>query len=199
MQKFEEKNFLSTLTIKFSHFHSTALTIEKPINNNIAMQLKALHSLYEDVHCRYSLSRSKLMELLDPLFNSYISNVAHMQAYLNKNMDPDNISIDHTKILNVYEECIGFQHQLNIIQNVLNRVDPTNNLSPTSVKHNNKSDNLSSVSSDKLRVLSECLVEMLMHFLIEYGVKVTFYLNCGGKIRNVFPFPVERFFIAHIL
>lgn len=163
------------------------------------MQLKALHSLYEDVHCRYSLSRSKLMELLDPLFNSYISNVAHMQAYLNKNMDPDNISIDHTKILNVYEECISFQHQLNIIQNVLNRVDPTNNLSPTSVKHNNKNDNLSSVSSDKLRVLSECLVEMLMHFLIEYGVKVTFYLNCGGKIRNVFPFPVERFFIAHIL
>lgn len=132
------------------------------------------------------------MELLDPLFNSYISNVAHMQAYLNKNMDPDNISIDHTKILNVYEvrliflviricfsyfdqsfqECIGFQHQLNIIQNVLNRVDPTNHLSPTLVAHNNKDDNLSSVSSDKLRVMSECLVEMLMHFLIEYGVKV---------------------------
>lgn len=72
----------------------------------------------------------------------------------------------------VSQECIGFQHQLNIIQNVLNRVDPTNNLSPTSVKHNNKIDNLSSVSSDKLRVLSEILVEMLMHFLIEYGVKV---------------------------
>lgn len=157
------------------------------------MQLKALHSLYEDVHCRYSLSRSKLMELLDPLFNSHISNVAHMQAYLNKNIDPDNISIDHTKILNVYEvriaihfgshwpilfklillqECIGFQHQLNIIQNVLNRVDPTNNPSSTTTSQNNKVDNLSSVSSDKLRVLSECLIEMLMHFLIEYGVKV---------------------------
>lgn len=75
-----------------------------------------------------------------------------------------------------FQECIGFQHQLNIIQNVLNRVDPTNNLSPTSVKHNNKIDNLSSVSSDKLRVLSECLVEMLMHFLIEYGVKVNSYI-----------------------
>lgn len=186
--------------------------MEKPINNNVTMQLKALHSLYEDVHCRYSLSRSKLMELLDPLFNSYISNVAHMQAYLNKNLDPDNISIDHTKILNVYEvcvcvcvalwlslihskinlkkkfvatfqECIGFQHQLNIIQNVLNRVDPTNNLSHTSAKHNNKIDNLSSVSSDKLRVLSECLVEMLMHFLIEYGVKVMFKRSdCSGIV-----------------
>lgn len=97
------------MKIKIKLILFTALIVEKPVNNNIAMQLKALHSLYEDVHCRYSLSRSKLMELLDPLFNSNISNVAHMQAFLNKNMDPDNISIDHTKILNVYEVCdVGF-------------------------------------------------------------------------------------------
>lgn len=104
--KTEHNGIADPMKILILNFSLPALTVEKPFNNNVGMQLKALHSLYEDVHCRYSLSRSKLMELLDPLFNSYISNVAHMQAYLNKNMDADNISIDHTKILNVYEVCI---------------------------------------------------------------------------------------------
>lgn len=66
--------------------------------------MKALQALYEDVHCRYSLSSAKLIELLEPLFNSDISNVAHMQAYLNKNKD--NVSVDQARILTVYEVSI---------------------------------------------------------------------------------------------
>ena len=151
----------------------------KPKCSNIPVQLKALHSLYEDVHCRYSLSNSKLIELLDPLFNSDISNVAHMQAYLNKNKDTlDSPNVDQLRILNVYEECITFQHQLNIIQTVIRRLEGAGKLEmplPTPgsaqyVKH--VVPTLSSVSSDKLRVLSECLIEVLLHFIIEYGIKV---------------------------
>lgn len=74
---------------------------------SLPVQLKALQSLYEDVHCRYSLSSSKLIELLEPLFHSDISNVAHMQAYLNKNKDCDNVNIDQTRILTVYEVSTG--------------------------------------------------------------------------------------------
>lgn len=76
----------------------------KPKSANLPIQLKALQALYEDVHCRYSLSSAKLIELLEPLFNSDISNVAHMQAYLNKNKD--NVSVDQARILTVYEVSI---------------------------------------------------------------------------------------------
>lgn len=149
----------------------------KPKLASLPAQLKALQSLYEDVHCRYSLSSSKLMELLEPLFNSDISNVAHMQAYLNKSKDGDSLSVDQARILGVYEECITFQHQLNIIQNVIVRLEaaqgatlPANKQPPAA-----KLPTMQSVSSDKLRVLSECLVEVLLHFIIEFGNKVNIF------------------------
>lgn len=149
----------------------------KPKLASLPVQLKALQSLYEDVHCRYSLSSSKLMELLEPLFNSDISNVAHMQAYLNKSKDGDSLSVDQARILGVYEECITFQHQLNIIQNVIVRLEaaqcatlPAHKQPPAP-----KLPTMQSVSSDKLRVLSECLVEVLLHFIIEFGNKVNVF------------------------
>lgn len=72
------------------------------------------------------------------------------------------------------QECITFQHQLNIIQNVINRLDVANQSQlPIDQKNvEQKLPTLKSVSTDKLRVLSECLVEVLLHFIIEYGVKV---------------------------
>ena len=50
-------------------------------------QVKPLKSLYEDVHCRYSLASSKLIEMLTPVLNSEMSNVAHMQAFINREFD----------------------------------------------------------------------------------------------------------------
>lgn len=152
---------------------------------NLPGQLKALRSLYEDVHCRYSLASSKLAELLDPLFNSDISNVAHMHAYLNQpresasstgitsSSDSSSVSnIDHVRIVTVYEECISFQQQLNTIQNVIRRLDSSHRGSNGQFMSAPSPPTLQTISSDKLRVLSECLVDLLLNALNEFGSQV---------------------------
>ena len=100
---------------------------------NLPAQLKILKALYEDVHCRYCLSSSKLTEILTPLINSDTSNIAHMQAFLNRMKDGEGTMAgsssfpDYQKVSNVYEECISFQHQLNIIKSVIDRIQGKKN------------------------------------------------------------------------
>lgn len=139
----------------------------KSKNPNIPAQLKVLNTLFEDVNCRYSLANSKLMEFLEPILKSETSNIAHIQAYLNKSKETDENNPEHAKILSTYEECITFQHQLNIIRNVIQRLESTSDLPKLE-----KTVTLSTICLDKLRVLSECFVEVLLHFIIEYGAKV---------------------------
>lgn len=76
-------------------------------SQNIQAQIKALHSLHEDVHCRYSLASCKLLELLTPLLNADVSNVAHMQAFINKQRSEDDTSynLESGKITSIYEVC----------------------------------------------------------------------------------------------
>ncbi|XP_055907013.1 baculoviral IAP repeat-containing protein 6 isoform X1 [Eupeodes corollae] len=134
--------------------------------SNIQTQIKALKSLYEDVHCRYSLSSCKLMEMLAPVLNCELSNVAHMQAFINKQREDDG-TLDSSKIVATYEECILLQHQINVIKNVILRLESS--LETNSVKE--PKNVLQLASRDKLRVLSQGLVEVLLHFSIEYGLK----------------------------
>lgn len=146
--------------------------IVKAKQSNISGQLKVLNSLFEDVNCRYSLSSSKLIELLEPLLKSEMSNIAHMQTFLNKNKDTDENSVDNAKILSTYEECITFQLQLNVIRNVIDRLGSAINIPrPINKPPPPSPSSLSFVCLDKLRVLSECLIEVLLHFIIEYGLK----------------------------
>jgi baculoviral IAP repeat-containing protein 6 len=76
-------------------------------------------------------------------------------------------SIEFNKICAIYEECIAFQNQLNIVKNVIKRLEsvsaPEQQLPPEIP--------LKSLCTDKLRVLSECLIESLLHFIINYGVQ----------------------------
>lgn len=145
--------------------------------SNIPAQLKVLNSLYEDVNCRYSLSSSKLTEILEPILKSEMSNVAHMQAFLNRHKESDSENggygggVDCAKLMNTYDECTTFQLQLNIIRNVIGRLE--NSTCPRSgeIVHEPPMTELTSLSLDKLRVLSECLIEVLLHFIIEYGIK----------------------------
>lgn len=133
--------------------------------NHIRTQLKVLNALYEDTHCRYCLSSSKLSELLQPLLKSENSSMAHMHSYLNRMKDNEEFSPEYIKILSVYEECISFQNQLNIVKNVIKRLESTTipeQSIPAEVQ-------VKSLCTDKLRVLSECLVESLLHFIINYG------------------------------
>ncbi|XP_059612083.1 baculoviral IAP repeat-containing protein 6 [Phlebotomus argentipes] len=136
--------------------------------SNLPAQLKILHSLFEDVHCRYSLASSKLVELLDPLLTSDASNMSHMQAYLYQKKDCDDSLADHSKIINIYDDCISFQHQLNVIKNVITRLEGAmeeNVVDPREAPRLAMSD----ICTDKLRVLSECLIEALLHFVVEFG------------------------------
>lgn len=132
----------------------------------IKTQLKVLNALYEDTHCRYCLSSSKLSELLQPLLKSDNSNMSHMQSYLNRIKETEEQGQEYNKISPVYEECIAFQNQLNIVKNVIKRLE---NALDVEQMHQNPDCSLKVLCTDKLRVLSECLIESLLHFIITYG------------------------------
>ncbi|XP_062534016.1 baculoviral IAP repeat-containing protein 6 isoform X2 [Armigeres subalbatus] len=157
--------------------------------NNLPAQVKILKALYEDVHCRYCLSSSKLMDLLQPLINSESSNIAHMQAFLNRIKEssgdqtgPGNSNAssfqDNTKVYAVYEECMAFQHQLNIIKRVIDRIKVPTTTSDLP-KYLKPGADLAPVYTDKLRVLSECLIETLLHLITTYGVQ---------NVANIYPY-----------
>ncbi|XP_058811824.1 baculoviral IAP repeat-containing protein 6 isoform X3 [Topomyia yanbarensis] len=156
--------------------------------SNLPAQVKILKALYEDVHCRYCLSSSKLMDLLQPLINSESSNIAHMQAFLNRIKENNGDSAgtshpsasfqDNHKVYSVYEECMAFQHQLNVIKRVIDRIKgpfPAAEM-PKQLKPGS---DLSPIYTDKLRVLSECLIETLLHLITTYGVQ---------NVTNIYPY-----------
>lgn len=142
-------------------------------DNYIKNQLKVLNALYEDTHCRYCLSSSKLAELLQPLLKSDNSNMSHMQSYLNRIKETEEQNPEFNKISSVYEECIAFQNQLNIVKNVIRRLENALAGNHQPVKDNT----LAAICTDKLRVLSECLVESLLHFIITYSSKTVSTLH----------------------
>lgn len=134
--------------------------------SNYVVQLKVLNALFEDVHCRYCLSSSKLSEYLQPFVNNETSNMAHMQAFLNKtkeNVDDTN-NQSYAKILATYDECIYFQYQLNLIKRVIDRVESISNPILATPKIT-----IQTLCTDKLRVLNECLIEILLHCITTYS------------------------------
>ncbi|XP_036324883.1 baculoviral IAP repeat-containing protein 6 isoform X2 [Rhagoletis pomonella] len=162
-------------------YGDSLLRFMKQPPQNIQAQIKALMSLYEDVHCRYSLASCKLIELLTPILNCEMSNVAHMQAFIHKQREEDANTVDNSKVVTIYEECILLQHQINVIRNVIGRLE--NSLLPLNLNYASTAGPAGSfgdaslknvlqlASRDKLRVLGQSLVEILLHFSIEYGIK----------------------------
>ncbi|XP_034488815.1 baculoviral IAP repeat-containing protein 6 [Drosophila innubila] len=150
--------------------------IKQPAQS-LQAHLKSLNALYEDVHCRYSLASSKLMELLSPMRNSELSNVAHLQAFINKQRDEElSCGMDNNnKVVSLYDECMLLQYQINVIRNVVLRLEralsPKSHRTPSPPSPGLIEKSLRSASRDKLRVLSLSLVEVLLHFSIEYGIK----------------------------
>lgn len=137
---------------------------------NIADQMGPLQAFFEDVHCRYNLACSKLMDLLDPLLKSDGSNLAHLQTYFCRAKDTDETMADHQKIVGSYEECMVLQQQLNVIRNVIKRLEQaTRGQERWEIAEERKP--LAEISTDKLRVLNEVLIESLLHFIVEHDVK----------------------------
>ncbi|XP_015038690.2 baculoviral IAP repeat-containing protein 6 isoform X3 [Drosophila pseudoobscura] len=149
--------------------------IKQP-KQNLQAQLKSLNALYEDVHCRYSLASTKLMDVLAPMRHSELSNVAHLQAFINKQRDEELGNLDNSnKVVSLYDECMLLQYQINVIRNVVLRLERAVNphlvCTPPPNSGPLTEETLRTASRDKLRVLSLTLVEVLLHFSIEYGIK----------------------------
>uniref|UniRef100_A0A8D8V1I0 Dual E2 ubiquitin-conjugating enzyme/E3 ubiquitin-protein ligase BIRC6 n=1 Tax=Cacopsylla melanoneura TaxID=428564 RepID=A0A8D8V1I0_9HEMI len=129
---------------------------------NIKAQLQLLSSLHEDIYCRYSLCCTKLKEYMTPLLVSETPNVVHMHRYFNRKKE-NNLFLPEPKdkIISCYKECVTYQHQLNVVKSVIRR------LSPPVVTKNDPL--VLAGSSDKLRLIGECLLDSVLYYVYEIG------------------------------
>lgn len=134
------------------------------------------------------MATERLKSYLDPLLFTETPNVIHMQYYLSHNKSSSDKEQPSPKILSTYQvsnkildqlsfliffnminfflpfkECIMYQHQLNIIRGVWQRLESWKNSSKTPPT------TLVSASSDKLRILAETLLDMLVYTFYEIG------------------------------
>ncbi|XP_032684948.1 baculoviral IAP repeat-containing protein 6 isoform X6 [Odontomachus brunneus] len=152
----------------------------------IDTQCNILSALAEDVQCRFSLANERLKALLDPLLCSETPNVMHMQHYLCCNkIFHENNERPSPKILQTYQECIMFQHQLNIVRGVWRRLESWRGLQNVSTT------SFANAPSDKLRVLGETLLDILLYTVYEIGPVA----NVPMSLYEVFtPTICEKFF-----
>uniref|UniRef100_T1IPT5 Dual E2 ubiquitin-conjugating enzyme/E3 ubiquitin-protein ligase BIRC6 n=1 Tax=Strigamia maritima TaxID=126957 RepID=T1IPT5_STRMM len=123
-------------------------------------QLTALSSLLEDIHCRYSLSCDKLFNLLSPLVPTEYDSVSHTHFYLHR--EKDKPSEEDQRIITAYNECLQLQQQLNLVTNAMSRLEREINWAIRKIAKKPKLDILETICTDKLRVLSECLLDVLL-------------------------------------
>ncbi|XP_076233643.1 BIR repeat containing ubiquitin-conjugating enzyme [Calliopsis andreniformis] len=139
-------------------------TLDPTVRATIDKQCNILSALAEDVQCRFSLATERLKSLLDPLLCSETTNVMHMQYYLCYNkIRNENREQPSAKILATYQECIIFQHQLNVVRGVWRRLESWKG------SQNIPTMSLANAPSDKLRVLGETLLDILLFTVYEMG------------------------------
>lgn len=137
--------------------------------SNLQAQIGVLGSLLEDIHCRYALACSRLRELLSPLLQAETPNAAHMYCYLQRARDLDrqisfNLDTSNQKVFSAYQECITFQHQLNVVRSVMARLETACNPGSERLAHDsNYHQYFVKASTDKLRVLGEGLLDVLLY------------------------------------
>lgn len=108
------------------------------------------------------------MDLLNPYLELYNGNAAHMMSYLNISNDTD------TKVIAAYQECIELQQQLHtctfVSRKLQNSAEGQRNLPELINKGLVSSEALlEAASTDKLRVISETIVDMLLYFYFQVG------------------------------
>lgn len=115
------------------------------------------------------------MDLLNPYLELYNGNAAHMMSYMNISNDVD------AKVVTAYQECIELQQQLhtctNILRKLQNNSEGPRNLPELIDKGLVSSEALlEAASTDKLRVISETIVDMLLYFYFQVGDVVSDFL-----------------------
>lgn len=114
------------------------------------------------------LATGKLIDLLNPYLDLYNGNAAHMMAYLNQTNKSD------PKVLATYQECIELQQQLHNCTNLLKRLQ---NIPDCNEKVLDAIDKglvtseslLERASTDKLRVITENIIDLLLYFYFQKG------------------------------
>ena len=87
-----------------------------------------------------------------------------MQHYLSQSKNPgESKEQPSAKILSTYQECIMYQHQLNTIRSVWQRLECWKSSESAPVT------TLATASSDKLRILAETLMDILLYTVYEIG------------------------------
>lgn len=116
------------------------------------------------------------MDLLNPYLDLYNGNAAHMMAYFNLGYDTD------PKVITAYQECIDLQQQLHNCGNILKRLQNTSDCNERTVELISKGlvtseSLLDKASTDKLRVITENVVDMLLYFVFQMDDVVRFCLT----------------------
>lgn len=138
-------------------------------DSSLQAQISVLGSLLEDIHCRYALACSRLRELLSPLLQAETPNAAHMYCYLQRARDMDrqisfNLDTSNQKVFSAYQECITFQHQLNVVRSVMARLEAAcSSGTDHRIQDFNCHQYFVKASTDKLRVLGEGLLDVLLY------------------------------------
>ncbi|XP_037876101.1 survivin-1 isoform X3 [Bombyx mori] len=135
---------------------------------NVPASINALNALHQDLTCRFRLATGKLMDLLNPYLELYNGNAVHMMSYLNSTMDNEG------KVITAYHECIELQQQIHTCTNVLkklqNKTDSTRSIPELIAKGKVTTEGLLQMcSTDKLRVITENIVDMLLYFYFQIG------------------------------
>ncbi|XP_069689782.1 baculoviral IAP repeat-containing protein 6 isoform X2 [Periplaneta americana] len=164
-------SFYGHIVILPGECYSEKSEVQGLSETNIQAQLTVLSALFEDIHCRYSLACAKLHEFLTPLLTSEIPNVVHMHHYLQKGRDIEKYypSPEGQKILSAYQECVTFQHQLNLVRNVMRRLESAQGKVHSLPDLTDTQRMLSEACTDKLRVLGEGLLDILLYLVYEIG------------------------------
>ncbi|KAL4711749.1 hypothetical protein ACJJTC_015815 [Scirpophaga incertulas] len=157
---------------------------------NVQASINALNALHQDLTCRFRwvflmhiraqkvsnfvktcndkrsrLATGKLIDLLNPYLELYNGNAAHMMAYLNAcDAEPS--------VAGAYHECVELQQQLHTCGNMLRRLRRAPDCSPRLLQLLDRgavsSDALlERASTDKLTVISENIVDLLLHLCFQ--------------------------------
>ncbi|XP_052743953.1 baculoviral IAP repeat-containing protein 6 isoform X2 [Bicyclus anynana] len=134
--------------------------------------VNALKALYEDLSCRFRLATGKLVDLLNPYLDLYNGNAAHMMAYLNQPTEAD------PKVIAAYQECIELQQQLHNCNNILKGLQETPDTNEQVLDMLDKGkvtpeSLLETASTDKLRVITENVIDLLLYFVFQMDVEYT--------------------------
>ena len=118
-------------------------------------------NLQEDIQCRFSLARSRLLTLLAAANTAEISGShTHIHQQRNRHSDED------SRVIQAYNDCMQLQLQWNLAQHAIRRLQNAlgirlDSLTPV-VGEDSCDAKLKRACTDKLRVLAEHLLDTLL-------------------------------------